>query len=88
VLSWGITFVTQKSTRSGSLFLLDCQYEGSPKNRRFKLFSPIVLSTLRPLDKINLEPHSVCLALVSCDELMPKGHVKNMKMAGVFKLFV
>jgi hypothetical protein len=55
--------VTQKSTRSGSLFLSDGQYVGSPEDRCFELFFPIVLSTSRPLGEISLDPQSVCLAL-------------------------
>jgi hypothetical protein len=31
--SWGISFVTQKSTRSGRLFLSDGQYVDSPVDR-------------------------------------------------------
>jgi hypothetical protein len=34
--SWGIHFVTQKSTRSGSLLLPDGQYVGSPIDWCFK----------------------------------------------------
>jgi hypothetical protein len=61
--SWGIPFVTQKFSRSGSLFLLDGKYEGSPADRCFKLFLSIVLSTSRPLGTVSLDPQLVCLAL-------------------------
>jgi hypothetical protein len=61
--SWRIPFVTQKSTRSGSLFLSDGQYVGSPIDRCFKLFLSIILSTSRPLGILSLYPQSVCLAL-------------------------
>jgi hypothetical protein len=39
VKSWGTTFVTQKFTRSGSLFLSDGQYVGSPVYRVSSCFS-------------------------------------------------
>jgi hypothetical protein len=55
--------VTQKSTRSGSLFLSDGQYVGSPEDICFKLFFFNVLSTSRPLGEVSLNPQSVCLAL-------------------------
>jgi hypothetical protein len=58
-----IPFVTQKSTRSGSLFLSDGQYMGSPVDRCFKLFLFIILSTSRPLGVMSLDPQWVCLAL-------------------------
>jgi hypothetical protein len=48
--------VTQKSTRSGSLFLSDGQYASSPNDRCFKLFFSTVLSTSRPLGEISLVP--------------------------------
>jgi hypothetical protein len=49
--SWGMPFVTQKSTRSGSLFLSYGQYVGSP----------IVLSSSRPLGVMSLDPQLICL---------------------------
>jgi hypothetical protein len=58
---WGVLFVTFKSTRSGSLFLSDGQYVGSPVDRRFKLCLSIVLNTRRPLGVINLNPQSVTI---------------------------
>jgi hypothetical protein len=61
--SWGIPFVKQKSTRSGSLFLSDGQYVGSPVDRCFKLILSVALSISRPLGVMSLDPQSVCLAL-------------------------
>jgi hypothetical protein len=61
--SWGIPFVTQKSTRSSSLFLSGGQYVGSPVDECFKLFLSIVLSALRPLGVVSVDSQSVCLAL-------------------------
>jgi hypothetical protein len=55
-------FVTQNSTRSGSLFLSDGQYVGSPVD---VLFPPIVLSTSRLLAVTSLDQQSICLALWS-----------------------
>jgi hypothetical protein len=54
-------FVTQKSTRSGSLLLADGQYVGSPVDRCF-VFA-IVLSTSRALGLVSQDPQSVRLAL-------------------------
>jgi hypothetical protein len=48
-------FATATSTVSGSLFLSDGQYVGSPVDRCFKLFPSIVLST----GVISLDPQSV-----------------------------
>jgi hypothetical protein len=59
--SWGIPFVTQKCTRSGSLFLSDGQNVGSPVDIRFKLFLSIVLSSSRPLGVMNLNPRHYAL---------------------------
>jgi hypothetical protein len=51
------------STRSGSLFLRDGQYVGSPVDRCFKLFLSIVFSTSRPLGVMSLDSQLVCLTL-------------------------
>jgi hypothetical protein len=56
-------FVTQKSTRAGNLFLSDCQYVGSPKDRYFKFMLSIVLSSSRPLNEISLDLQPVCFGL-------------------------
>jgi hypothetical protein len=61
--AWGIHFVKQKSTRSGSLFLSVGHYFGSPVERCFRPFLSSGLSTSRPLAFVSLDPHSVCLAL-------------------------
>jgi hypothetical protein len=61
--SWGILFVTQKSTRPGRLCLSHSQYVGSAIDRHFKLFLSIVLRTSRRLGVMCLDPQSVCLAL-------------------------
>jgi hypothetical protein len=53
--------LTQKSTRSGSLFLSDGQYGGSPIDWYFKLFLSVVLSSSRPLNVMSLDPQSVCV---------------------------
>jgi hypothetical protein len=53
----------QKSVRSGSLFLLDGQYVGSPVDRWVRLFPSAVLCTTHPLGEISLDLQSVCLAL-------------------------
>jgi hypothetical protein len=55
-------FVTQKSTRSGRIFLSDGQYIGSPIGRCFKLFLSIVLSSSRPLGAMSLDPQSECFS--------------------------
>jgi hypothetical protein len=60
---WGIPFVTHKSTRSGSLFLPDGQYVGSPIGRSFKLFLSIVLSTSRPMGVMSLDPQVSMLSM-------------------------
>jgi hypothetical protein len=61
-------FVTQKSTRSGSLFLSYGQYVGSP----------IVLSSLRPRGVMSLDSPVDMLGIVvsSCSELTPQGIIK------------
>jgi hypothetical protein len=41
----------------------DDQYVGYPVDRCFKLFLSVVLSTLRPLGILSLDPQLVCLAL-------------------------
>jgi hypothetical protein len=61
--SWGTLIVTQKCTRSGSLFLSDGQYVGSHVDRCCKLFLSIVLSTLRPLGVVSVELQLAYLAL-------------------------
>jgi hypothetical protein len=60
--SWG-PFVTQKCTRSGSLFLSNGQYVGPLVDGCFKLFLSTVLSTSHPLGVMSLDLQSVCLAL-------------------------
>jgi hypothetical protein len=59
--SWGIHFVTQTSTRSGSLFLSDGQDVGYPIDRCFKSFLSIILSGSRPRGVMSLDPQSVGL---------------------------
>jgi hypothetical protein len=77
--SWGILSVTQKSTRSGSLFLSDGQYVGSPIDRYFKL--------LRFFHRYEYLASSGCndsgspvgmlsIVVSSCDEPTPQGIVK------------
>jgi hypothetical protein len=56
ILSEVVPFETQKSTRSGSLFLSDGQYVGSPIDRCFKLLPSIVLCSLCPLGVMGLDP--------------------------------
>jgi hypothetical protein len=66
--------VTQKCSRSGSLFLSDGQYVGSPIDRYFMLFLSIVLSTSRPMGVISLDLQSMLSIVVSsCDELTSQG---------------
>jgi hypothetical protein len=55
--------VIQKSIRSGSLFLWDGQYVGSPMDRCVRLFLSIALCTTSPLGETSLDHQSVCLAL-------------------------
>jgi hypothetical protein len=55
--------VTQKFARSGGFSLSDGQYVSFPEDRCFKLLFYIVLSTLRPLGEMSLDPQSLCLAL-------------------------
>jgi hypothetical protein len=60
---WVIPFLTQKSTKSGSLFQSDGQYVGLQEERCDRLTSLIVLSTSRPLGVMSLERQRVYLAL-------------------------
>jgi hypothetical protein len=53
VKSQGMPFVTQKSSRSGSLFLSDDKYVGSPIDRCFKLLLSIFLDGSCPLGERN-----------------------------------
>jgi hypothetical protein len=65
---WGMHFVTQKSVWSGSSFLSDGQYVGSPVDRCVKLLPSIVMSSSRPFNEMSLDPQSVRFALLSPSE--------------------
>jgi hypothetical protein len=73
--SWGIPFVIQKSTRSGSLFLSDGQYVGSTVDRCFKLFlvsfHHFVQFTSSGCNVSGSPVGMLCTVVSSCDELMP-----------------
>jgi hypothetical protein len=55
--------VTQKSTRSGSLFRPLGQYVGLQEDRCLKLLLSNVLSNTRPRGVVSRDPQLVCLAL-------------------------
>jgi hypothetical protein len=52
----GYLFVIQKSVRSGSLFMSDSQYVGSPMDRWVRLHLSTLLCITRSLGKMSLDP--------------------------------
>jgi hypothetical protein len=59
----GDTLVTQKSTRSGSLFRSVGHHVGSPEDRCLKLLLSKVVSNSRPRGDVSQDRQLVCLAL-------------------------